>query len=240
MTRTIQQIKKDLEQIEEKVVLISEEIYRAYREYLGLLSEVVAKQFILAAYQVCTQIYPENFLKLSFSQRENLQRKLLKISQEDFTKLLDYLSPGENTLKLNDPIQLEEWLNNLENSVGLKLAEMSKLGDSTLQKVGILPEDIPGKIIEMAIEAEENIPRINSPANLLSIVTEKENNLSQMTVIKLSLGEIEFSDTNLSNHRNKIRAIRQEIKQIEQKYQRLIRELAIAEAETAWRSSWHF
>lgn len=239
MTRMIQQIKKDIDKITDKVIVISEEIYQAYKDYLNLLTEIVAKQFILAAYQVCTQIYPENFLKLSFSQRENLQQKLKKISQENLTKLLEDLLPEENTLMINNPIQLGEWLDNLENSLILKLEELSKLGNNSLQKVGIISEDIPGKIIEMAIEAEENMPRINSPANLLNIVTEKENNLSQITVIKLSLGEIEFSETNLTNQRNKIRGIKQEIKQLEQKHQRLTRELAIAEAETVWRSSWH-
>ncbi|TVQ49746.1 MAG: hypothetical protein EA365_00225 [Gloeocapsa sp. DLM2.Bin57] len=239
MSKTIQQIKKELDKIEEKVSLTGEEIYKAYKDYLNLLIQVVAKQFILASYQICTQIYPEAFLKISFSQREHLQQQLRKISQENFQDLLDYFSSEEDTLNIRNPGELADWLDNLEASLVLKLEEISKLGNNCLQKVGILPEDIPAKIIAMAMEAEENLPNINSSPNLLNILTEKENNISQVTVLRLSLIEIEFSESNLTTQRNKIRTIKQEIKQLEQKYQRQIKELAIAEAETAWRSSWH-
>lgn len=239
MSKTIQQIKNELDKIEEKVSLTSQETYKVYQDYLNLLIQVVAKQFILACYQICTQIYPETFLQISFSQRESLQQELRKISQENLQDLLDYSSSEENTLNISNPGELADWLDNLETSLLLKLEDISKLGNDCLQRVGILPEDIPAKIIAMAMEAEDNLPTINSPANLLNILTEKENNISQVTVLKLSLTEIEFSDSNLTTQRNKIRTIKQEIKQLEQKYARQLKELAIAEAETAWRSSWH-
>ena len=244
MTRSIQQIKQEIERIEEKVILISEQIYHSYSEYLDLFNQVVAQQFILAAYQICTQIYPNSFLQLSFSQRESLQQKLRKINQENFQKLLEYFTVEENNLKLNNPVELREWQDNIDQSIVLRLEEISKMGNSCLQKAGVLPEKIPNKVLEMAIEAEENIPTMSSSANLLNLLIEtgeieKEDNISQITVLRLRLSDIEFSDSSLINQRNKIREIKEQINQLEQKYQRQIKELAIAEAEAAWRSSWH-
>jgi hypothetical protein len=243
MTRSIQQIKQEIDRIEAKVIVISEQIYQNYSQYLDLFNQVVAQQFILAAYQICTQIYPNSFLQLSFSQRESLQQKLRKINQENFRKLLEYFSVEENNLKLNNPVELREWQDNIEQSIILRLEEISKMGNSCLQKAGILPEKIPNKVLEMAIEAEENIPTTSSSANLLNLLIEtgeiEKEGINQITVLRLRLSDIEFSDSSLINQRNKIREIKEQINQLNQKYQRQIKELTIAEAEAAWRSSWH-
>jgi len=243
MGRTIQQIRKDLDRIEERVKLIKEDIYKTYTDYLDILTQVVAHHFILACYQVCTQIYPESFLKLSFSQRESLQQQLRKISQDNFQNLLEDSEEQDN---INNPVELQEWQKNLENNLENKLEELSKVGNNCLQKVGILPEKIPSRIIEMAIEAEDSIPTIGNVANLLNLLVETgkkddddEKNIMKITMLRLRLSDIEFSDSNLTSKRHKLREIKEEINQLEQKYQRQIRELAIAEAEAAWRSSWH-
>jgi len=243
MTRSIQQIKHEIDRIEAKVIVISEQIYQNYSQYLDLFNQVVAQQFILAAYQICTQIYPNSFVQLSFSQRESLQQKLRKINQENFRKLLEYFSVEENNLKLNNPVELREWQDNIEQSIILRLEEISKMGNSCLQKAGILPEKIPNKVLEMAIEAEENIPTTSSSANLLNLLIEtgeiEKQGINQITVLRLRLSDIEFSDSSLINQRNKIREIKEQINQLDKKYQRQIKELTIAEAEAAWRSSWH-
>jgi hypothetical protein len=243
MTRSIQQIKQEIDRIEAKVIVISEQIYQNYSQYLDLFNQVVAQQFILAAYQICTQIYPNSFVQLSFSQRESLQQKLRKINQENFRKLLEYFSVEENNLKLNNPVELREWQDNIEQSIILRLEEISKMGNSCLQKAGILPEKIPNKVLEMAIEAEENIPTTSSSANLLNLLIEtgeiEKEGINQITVLRLRLSDIEFSESSLINQRNKIREIKEQINQLNQKYQRQIKELTIAEAEAAWRSSWH-
>ena len=239
----MQQIKQEIDRIEAKVIVISEQIYQNYSQYLDLFNQVVAQQFILAAYQICTQIYPNSFVQLSFSQRESLQQKLRKINQENFRKLLEYFSVEENNLKLNNPVELREWQDNIEQSIILRLEEISKMGNSCLQKAGILPEKIPNKVLEMAIEAEENIPPTSSSANLLNLLIEtgeiEKQGINQITVLRLRLSDIEFSDSSLINQRNKIREIKEQINQLDKKYQRQIKELTIAEAEAAWRSSWH-
>ncbi|ELR99178.1 hypothetical protein [Gloeocapsa sp. PCC 73106] len=240
MTRTIQQITKDLETLEQKVAIVSQESYHIYSQYLESLSAALRQQFILASYQLCTQIYPEYFLKLSYSQREQLQQNLIEISQEN---LQEILAEKQN---ITDATELAQWQENLENSITVKLDKISKSANDCLQNAKIFPEETPEQILEMAVETEENLTGINTPANLLYLLidlaedeTETLGSIQRIAIIYLRLLDLEFSSPNLTAQRSKIREISEQINLLEQKYQKRLRELAIAEAEAAWRSSWH-
>jgi hypothetical protein len=82
MSKSIRQIQQELDNLEATISEIAEELQSLYGKYVDTLSQSAKKQFILASYQICTQIYPESFLKLSFSQRENLQQKLIDLGSE--------------------------------------------------------------------------------------------------------------------------------------------------------------
>lgn len=107
MAKAINIIKKDLVNLEEKVGQLFREIYHLYSQYIELLSRSVRRQLMVACYQICTQIYPESFLNLSFDERYKLQENLKQIGKEIEAQLLFYLaspdnSSTENNLKIED------------------------------------------------------------------------------------------------------------------------------------------
>lgn len=324
MPRSIQQIKQDIENLEKTVTEISQEFHNVYDRYLDLLSQSVQKQLILASYQICTQIYPESFLRLSLDRRQKLQQNLKNLGKDFKTtfyknlenieqkkeqqntdileEMLKNLSlvpdkpqeqvnlseeklPIETSEILEQSQQLEEQTNTLDNSsidnsyfqaselkqqeeidlpnpeylfvwqkkveqaIKKTLDSISKEANKSLQEVNIIPNRLPSKIIDVAIQAEETSSggnKFNQLANVLNLVieTEKEQkakptSITPISLLRLRLSEIEFADPVLSNQRHQIRDMLKKIDKIRQQYQIKKREHAVAEAEAAWRSSWY-
>ena len=107
MAKAINVIKKDLVKIEEKVGQIFREIYHLYGQYIDLLSRSARRQLMFACYQICTQIYPESFLNLSFEERYKLQENLRQLGKEIESQLFSHLACSANsssgdTLKIED------------------------------------------------------------------------------------------------------------------------------------------
>ncbi len=69
-------IEQQLSKLQRQTADIATELETLVDKYLQVLSEASKRQLVLAAYHICTQVYPENFLELSFSQRDRLQKKL--------------------------------------------------------------------------------------------------------------------------------------------------------------------
>ncbi|MDJ0573747.1 MAG: hypothetical protein QNJ65_01090 [Xenococcaceae cyanobacterium MO_234.B1] len=330
MARSIQQIKQDLETLQKTVAEAATELQQLYNDYLQVLSQSVKQQLVLASYQLCTQIYPESFLKLSFKQRQQLQEKIREISQEvaEFLQQLNNIeqnesSPEQTELNLlaemirnlplgessnqeiatdknqlpalensdeaesqpeiiiaGDPSNIQELAEHLENIAAEKLEsdklqeinfsnpehlvlwqrrveknlkqtldDTSRKVNKSLQDNNIIPSRLPTKVIDMAIQANEvtgNGHKVNSLPNILNLVieTEKESKSSnpkvaQISLLRLRLSEIEFTDPSASLQRNKIRNFSQKIEQLRQQYRAKEREYAIAEAEAAWRAGWY-
>jgi hypothetical protein len=93
MARRIDQIEIDLTRLEETIGAIATDLEAAYESYLTDLAEVASQQLILAAYHLCTQGYPEQFLELSASQREETQQALRSLAQDITQQLREALSP---------------------------------------------------------------------------------------------------------------------------------------------------
>ena len=113
MAKAINFIRKDLVKIEEKVSQLFQEIYHIYYQYIELLSRSVRRQLMVACYQICTQIYPESFLNLSFDERYKLQENLKQLSREIESQLFSYLasavnSSNEETLEIEDIFSQQE------------------------------------------------------------------------------------------------------------------------------------
>lgn len=286
MGRTIQQIKKDLTVLEETVANLAVEIRSIYLKYLGLLSQATRQQLILATYQICTHIYPDSFLKLSFSQREKMQKNLRILAnkaqpmlaqslQESNRKLLlkeqqqeslpsakeepnqeDLSNPTaeiesqekqneEKEIIISNPNELIYWQLLIEEKIYETLSSLSTEANGLLMQAGIVPKKLPAKVMEMALQAEEGASPISGLPNLLDFLIEtgnndepEEGNITKMTAIRLRLTEIEFADHLLGIERNQIRTLLARIEQIQKQYQKIKQECAVAEAETAWRSSW--
>ncbi|MBD0334265.1 MAG: hypothetical protein ICV62_02150, partial [Cyanobacteria bacterium Co-bin13] len=66
-----------------------------------------------------------------------------------------------------------------------------------------------------------------------------ERDMTHLVAIHLRLSDIEFADAQASLWRSKLREAVGKLKQLGSRYQKKQRELAIAEAELAWRSTWY-
>ena len=334
MTKSIQQIKQELDSTKSAVAKMAVELQDRYQDYLNQLGQSVKQQLILASYQICTQFYPQSFLKLSLTNKQNLQQTLRQISNDIQPKLLNIieqkeLEPEPNELNLMaeliknlpksaskvkskanqdpeiesaeniEPIDLESvkaelaniefveidltespdlankieatsetpatekiefdnpqhlllWHKQIERKIKKSLEFTSKQANKHLQDAQVIPDRIPSKIIDVAIQTEANRRgkgnhRLPNAPNILHLAIETEQNkkskipknLSQISLLRLRLAEIEFSDPMLNAQRGKIRNLISKIHQLNNQYQATENQLAIAEAQAAWRSSWY-
>mgnify|MGYP001799999122 CR=1 FL=1 len=72
-------IEQQLSKLQTQTADIATELESLVDKYLDILSQASKRQLVLAAYHICTQIYPESFLELSLSQRDRLQKKLREL-----------------------------------------------------------------------------------------------------------------------------------------------------------------
>jgi hypothetical protein len=91
MLGTLKQITAALATLEQHLSELKQEFQDTYRGYLTALGKATRQQLIMASYQVCTEGYPEAFLRLSVGQRQDLQqalRQLAATAEADFLALL--------------------------------------------------------------------------------------------------------------------------------------------------------
>ncbi|MBD3561999.1 hypothetical protein H6S82_24585, partial [Planktothrix sp. FACHB-1355] len=88
MARAIEKIEQDIAALEEATSAIAQDFYNTYERYLKGLGQAMRQQLILATYHLCTQAYPQAFLSLSFSQRQQLQKAIRKLAENAKQQLL--------------------------------------------------------------------------------------------------------------------------------------------------------
>lgn len=91
MAKALEQIERDIAELEQAVAELAQEFYSTYSNYLTAFGQAVRQQLILAGYHLCTQGHPEAFLKLSYSQRQELQQDLRKVAEKAQQQLLTAL-----------------------------------------------------------------------------------------------------------------------------------------------------
>lgn len=266
MARAIEQIERDIAALSEAVKAIAAELDSVYTSYLIALGQAVRAQLILASYQICTQGYPKQFLSLSVSQRQQLQQAISKLGKNAAEQLINQLkfkaeeaegSEGEqNNSELGDnseflfaclsnPIELVQWQHNLEQAIAHTLKTLSLETNRLLQQAGILSQKLPSPLLEAATAAPDAADLAAGAPNLMNLLIETENptdseesSMTQLIAIQLRLSEIEFTDANVRAGRNQIRQLENKVNLLVREYQKKQRERTIAEAEAAWRSSW--
>lgn len=289
MSKSIQKLRDDLTVLNTKIQDLATNLDDLYKNYFQNLSSIVHRQLVLATYQICTQKYPDSFLRLSYQERIKLQEKIKALDtifiqdfldslksiqfpnnqfiQDFYTNIIEFFSSSiitENNEQENSINKSEIQENNSENlsiSVGLNpddlikfqidiedcleecLTNLSHRTNKYLQNAGILPDTIPSKILEMALQGEENTSVVSGSPNLLSLLIEKEDksesfNITPIIAICLRLTEIEFNHSGLNLIRQKISNLLQKLDTLDEEYQKITRQYAIAQAESAWRSSW--
>jgi hypothetical protein len=117
MARAIERIERDIAVLQEAIQAIATELQSAYTNYLVALGQALRKQLILASYHLCTQGYPENFLKLSLNQRQKLQQSIRNLGQQAAEILLTHLMIEEEVeiITDSDNIEDEEDTNSVED-----------------------------------------------------------------------------------------------------------------------------
>jgi hypothetical protein len=95
MVRTVERIEQELAVLDRSLETIAQEFRDTYSQYLTALGQSVRQQLILAAYYLCTQGYPERFLNLSLSQRQQLQQSLRQLAQQSQQQFLEMLNGSQ-------------------------------------------------------------------------------------------------------------------------------------------------
>ncbi|WP_414575578.1 hypothetical protein [Anabaena sp. CCY 9402-a] len=117
MARAIERIERDIAVLQEAIQAIATELQSAYTNYLAALGQALRKQLILASYHLCTQGYPENFLKLSLNQRQKLQQSIRNLGQQAAEVLLTHLMIEEDVeiIATSDTVEDEGDIDSMEN-----------------------------------------------------------------------------------------------------------------------------
>lgn len=153
MPRSIQQIKQDIENLEKTVTEVGQEFQSVYDRYLDLLSESVQKQLILASYQLCTQVYPESFLRLSFDRRQKLQQSLKNLGKDFQATFWNDLEKSEQEKEQSNVELLEQMLKNLP-----------LVPDRAQEEKDLLEEKLPietSELLEQPQQLEEQTELLN-------------------------------------------------------------------------------
>lgn len=167
MVRPVESIRKDLKGLESATVTLADEFSEIYATYLTVLGHTLRRQVIMAAYHLCTQVYPEEFLTLAVSDRGRLQQSLQTLGRkaQDWLQQLMEADPPLAEPNL-DPADL----NRLEAAL-VALAQPSSEAEETSDDVpseleGSAPESSADEPDSGAIEEEaEGASSENSNAN---------------------------------------------------------------------------
>ncbi len=290
MAKSLQKIRQEIEKLEQQSTDIFTELNGLYKRYLEALNLSIKKQLILAVYQICTKIYPEEFLQLSYSQREKLQGNIRELCKPLESKLLAYISfpqptptatiteqiltqlslinnkefqlqtpeEDDSLSEIKNPEDLVLWCQRVEQGIRMIIHDLSQDVNQELQKNNIIANQLPPKLLDMALQAEDEGMSSGNAPNILNLLIEtsnkddnddsdneedeedsQESQVTKISAINLRLSDIEFADPQLSIQRQQIRQKLEIVKKIRKAYQKIQRENAQAQAEAAWRSSWH-
>ncbi|CDN14269.1 hypothetical protein RintRC_6132 [Richelia intracellularis] len=161
---------------------------------------------------------------------------------------LNFLSLKTYSPDTSNPVELLKWQQQTEARILANLKHVSSEVNVVLRDAYILPQKLPTPILDAAaIASEASAEMMPGPPNILNLVIGVENDnqsaeepgLTQIMVVGLRLGEIEFSEPQLSSQRKQIRYVLGRLNKLGRQYQHKQREHSVAEAEAAWRASWY-
>lgn len=146
---------------------------------------------------------------------------------------------------LSKPEKLAKWIETLENAIAQTLQTISRETNRLLHKNRVVPEKLISAMLEATAQADPSLGITTDSPNLLNLLMDgdseddlEDSKITRILSINLRLLEIEFADPALSAARNQIRKLSARLSTLQREYQKNLRELAVAKAESAWRSSW--
>ncbi|MCY7322102.1 MAG: hypothetical protein LH660_09985 [Phormidesmis sp. CAN_BIN36] len=91
MVGSVEQTSQQLIALDKQVAEMGEKFHQTYSNYLTALGQAIRQQLILSCYQVCTESYPQQFLQLSLSQRQQFQQSVRDLANQVRPELLAQL-----------------------------------------------------------------------------------------------------------------------------------------------------
>jgi hypothetical protein len=192
MAKPIEQVEQDLKQLSVNSTELGRELMAAYRSYFTSLASTLQQQSIQGCYSLCTNFYPEAFLKLNYDRRTQLLKTLQRVIGNAITNLLVHIEPNRSPSSNEEdddeptgdltaipvmpidwfatPSSLATWQQNLEGELNHSLKEISYKLNMILQQAQILPPNIPKPILEAHPEADRQGGNNTSIPNLLSVL----------------------------------------------------------------------
>ncbi len=195
MAKPIEQIERDLTQLKQTSAQLGQELMSAYTVYLQNFAPTLKQQSIQGCYYLCTNIYTDAFLKLSYNQRSQLIKTLQRVISNAVADLVSRIEPSaQNSDRDEDeptgdlisisshqtdwfstPELLSTWQKKIESEINQSLKEISYKVNLLLQQGQVLPPSVPKPILEANIEADERDVNTNNIPNLLSVLIEQED-----------------------------------------------------------------
>jgi hypothetical protein len=258
MSKSIQQIERDLAEIRAQVSELKISFSEKYQQYFDLLSKIAKQQLVLSSYQICTEFYPKAFLELPAIGRQKLQDQIREYAnsiERRISKALDFSHTDDQTdepAKVNEylqnvqkPLELMIWSQNVSHKIHQIFNHYSNLVNICLLENRILPDHLPRNIIDMS--AEHHLEAINGYPELVrvhahneeSIQENKESSLNNVVIVNLKVGVLEFNNPALEREHQQLKALYDRLKILSQTYIQREQELLIAQSQAAWRSLWY-
>jgi hypothetical protein len=243
VVKSDQNLANNLLQLANRSHDLGEEVYQLYRQYLTTLAKALRHHSIQACYHLCTSCYPLEFLELEPSQQQRLQRSLRRAITNSIIDLLSQLKP---LAEVPSPNELNAWLQNTEEAIGLTLPGLSKKMNHLLQQARVVPQQVPRQLIDAAVRADEISDGGGAKRpNILSVLVEKDSRedpentvIIPVHVIFLRLADIEFADIELSKLRHQIHEMRSKVADLRRTYKHRQRQAQGQAAAAAWHQSW--
>lgn len=176
MSRAIERIEREIAGLEQTIAELAEEFYNTYSRYLAALGKGIRQQLIVATYHLCTQSYPEEFLSLSFNQRQKLQQTIKQLAERTAQELV---------LQVNSPMQAkhrsisinELEINELQELIEESIAEIEKQ-DIDEETNHLTESELAESKVELTTEKPNT--NISNPDALLHWQERLENSIAQI------------------------------------------------------------
>ncbi|WP_460194187.1 hypothetical protein [Thermosynechococcus sp. FA-CM-4201] len=262
MSGNLEAVEREILGLQGMLLAALAEMRQLYDVYLEMLAPIARQQLITVSYQVCTQVFPEQFLTLEDPERQELQRQIVELAialetaivglqprrQEDSTSRQEAVNGEEDATKEQEPPSLSEQLSQVLYQSSLKINHL-------LQRAAILPPAPIAVILEIASKAE-NRPLGRIPHLLTMMVDEQklqeegeeERDPSEspressshhpMAAIYLQLEELEFQHPPLGNQRSQIRQLEARLATLQKQLLKKQRQYLVLKASRAWWQTW--
>ncbi|NDJ16711.1 hypothetical protein [Myxacorys almedinensis] len=165
MVGSLEQITQNLAALDRTVEELQEKFHSAYASYLKTLGQVTRQQLILSCHHICTEGYPQAFLALSLSHRQQLQAALRDLAKQSEHDLLDTLTLADEETEIQD----DDTLNELDEELEFTLSDddLELLShDAEIEELELEDENELEALLSKAISSSTEQPPL-TPIDLL-------------------------------------------------------------------------